>query len=783
VPPHELDLEHVLQTKLDATLMGEDVQIGMYVWNGYRLIGAAADLPTEALSSAAARFRVKLKLDRKLALESAVPTGYEPAFSLESADILASVAQLASASGRMIQRLFWPVVSGKSLDALRQHGLASAAFRGALRDERGTAPTGDWRHAYAVATHNAAIAAELGFPSDGDVARDELWAEALTAWGEVASSDEFWQSLKDRIHENPNSDLDVEDADTLRVDLLHVIAAFNVVLARKHAAAGSRTDSRRHIQYLRNGKISEDAKSRALGALASQVGAELLEPLRQRAHRELGSLENKIPRRTLAPKLDPVVEQAVAAAQELKGLFGDVDTARLGLFDAVATEIRAGVARLDFQGDDRWRTLLYCGVVEHRLRTLPLSTRCALDLERAKAKTLSHLYPHWDLGNVDPFECWFVPDEVPDPDSSFEFAFHKITNREVLGDTIRTTWIGERVIVPRSKLAAQSHQQGEVVINITEAEVTPLQRSQWERANELERELKNATERLKQELDRELTALERNGAMAAASVKQAAIAEKEKFEREARAAEADYQRQSEQLDRDRSVRIQALRAAAERARAAAAAKAKAAVEKNQGLRGFSRLELPMLAVSILLTAAGLVVAPDQSGPGAFTLSEMSLTEILNGLGEQPIFVGAVLAALLIPFPFGQIVRQFRRNAARRGPAQISAEEKRQVTQLTKDFEERIRVLRASCDQITSRAPRSPKELKDEIREETQRRVVDARNRYDQKLERLRSEAQHEIKTIRNNFSRRVLAAPEKKKNDHPALRAIRAKGFQAGPRP
>jgi len=163
---------------------------------------------------------------------------------------------------------------------------------------------------------------------------------------------------------------------------------------------------------------------------------------------------------------DPILEEAMRIPKTLGQILGlDGDLVESSQFDEFCALMQRKLdTKLDYQTDDRARTLLYSMLVTKKLLTLPLSEGLRMKLGQELKNNVGYLYDRKIAAiGIDPTLCYFLSGEPADPDASIVWDMHKDT--QVRGKSVM--WTKMKMLVPRSKLAEQAHsgkvKSGEVI--------------------------------------------------------------------------------------------------------------------------------------------------------------------------------------------------------------------------------------------------------------------------------------------------------------------------------
>jgi hypothetical protein len=768
-----LDVERALQAKLEQTLLGHELDLGLYVWNGHRLTGVPACAPPAEVARGIQSFRNRYRLAREEALARAVPLGFTRAAVVPDEDVREAIRQLDDRTGRVLARLFWPAVDGAARAALRSYGLASAQLRTALRQAARQPPSPEYLHACAVAAHCAALGAELGL-APAKPGLDALWSAAWEAWQRVLDCDAFFAGLS-----RPGFDLDAGSAAQLRAELPRALAEIHVALGGQHVQRGAWDACRRHVRYLRASGLDAAVVTAALARIARLAAIELIEPARSEAAQRLPAAGETAVREALEPVIGRALDVAEQAALRLRTTCGDVDLGRLGVFDALGEAVVAAVQQLAFDRDDRLRSLLYCALVEARASALPLSTQLAQSVLRSHDATLYHLYG--DAIPEAPLLCWFVRGEPADPHVSVLVDLYKITEREPYqeGDRagVRVRFAQTRVLVPRSVYAARLHAGEPLARPVAASALSPDQRRARQEADALEAGVPAKIAARTAARDVALAGEDEAARARLAGLAGEHAAECMRLQDEAAAAAARHAREVAHLDAVLARQLAERSHALEAERAVLLEVAHAWSQRLAGPRALWRLELPVTlavqaALGLLLAALG--VAP--GGAGAAVAPEASALARGGLVGTLATGVGVAFAAAC-----GLRVAQAKQ--ATRSLEAISGRLAREHADLADEHRAQLHRLVQARDAAVLRAPRTLEELRQVIVADAERRRAEIHAACNADLTALRESAAARVAALRAESAAPAGAVTLDRAVEHPVVQSALRRGFRLGERP
>lgn len=460
----ETDLARLLTTPLGSQLLGVELSADFYGQNGFRFIGTPASADNSQLESAAQKFRNLLKLNPAAAAGSCIQTGYDAHLRLEKEDIKEWLARLNNPRQRLLCELFWlhlppdlfaPIKNERTLAAPQ----ALAVLNETVASQNGRAGA-IAAHALAVISHNQAIARELAFVSGAAEWSDEYWISALFYWANVLEADSFWDYLRERAVGWDDPRINAEDVTLVRAQLPALLLRFHTLFALAYGKAGAHGACRRHVEFIQACNLPAAVKQETLAAAVRTLADARLEPLTAQVdERLLAASDRSFTRQQFDKLCAPVLSEAAAIRRRLAEDLGfPEDLVRLAEFDRLCEKVfRASDRKLNYDSNDRVRTILYSTLLSKQMLGWPLSDEMRRKLERSLRNDTEILYRGFTPTEaVDPTHCHFLLGEEADPDASFDLPIHKI--EQVRGVSVH--WQSRRVLAPRSVRAkrVQSNQ-------------------------------------------------------------------------------------------------------------------------------------------------------------------------------------------------------------------------------------------------------------------------------------------------------------------------------------
>jgi hypothetical protein len=767
----QIDLARLLGTPLSNQLLGEDMSADLYARNGFRFVGARASADPTVLESGSQLFRNRLKIDPAAAVQSCIQTGYDLLVRLEVEDIKECVSDLNNPRRRLLCELFWPHVSDDLFDHMKNNRhVASPQVMQALTQAAGRSNgrTGVLiRHALAVAHHNRALAHELAFIAGEVEWSDEHWASALSFWGEVLEADVFWDYLRERVKGFDDLRLHPDDVEVLRIQLPAIILGFHTLFAQAYAKAEAPATCFRHVGIINRCGLSVAARQEALRSTVRVLANARLEPLIQRANAELSPASGKLGRKPFDAACSPILSDAFAVLKYL------VDTlnlpgnlVELAEFDSFCETILGAVAgHLDYSTDDRLRSILYSMLVSKRMLGLPMSLTMRQKLEKSIRDDIEILYRGFlpPSPDFDPTRCWFMESEEPDPDACIELSVYKIV--ETRGASVR--WESRRVLVPRSKHAKLVHEGKLKVTDIEEDKLDAEGQALLAQIRDAESKCKAivATETRDREVEikREESALKTALAQYDRRVAAQVVADERHLAEVKR--HTDRQIELEHQRRDNAIADVTRRSAQRTAQAQAAHNR--AVERNKGLRGGRRLEMPLMmaAVSIL----GMV---------GFMLS----------LADSWLTLAAVDVSLSVIFGLGmgRVVRGRRVGASSAALAAVRKAIEREIDAVKRESQQAVKKLEQQATRAGAEAAARLKQVATEkarLTKESENRMAAIRSKHEQAIDKAQKAAAVQIRPWQKRLTDRVRGKPESAKKDFPPYTKAKSSGYRDGAKP
>jgi hypothetical protein len=755
----------LLRSPLAAPLLGETLPLDLFAQNGFRFLGVPAWLDRAALSSRAQRFRNTWRVDAALARLHAIRTISDN--HLDPDVPLQAVSRLDNPRHRFIAELFWVHVAEPDFaDILNAGDLGSAAiariFDGGGRDPLDQVLR---THVVALSRHCQAIEAELDFLDHRADPPAGQWERALDSWRAVWQSDVFWAYLRQRVATLDDPRLLDQDVDRARAELPSVLLGLHEALAERYAALENYMDCARHLNLIRGSAFSADHIRAATATAVKKVAGTRLEDLQRRVKQATTEMKGAASRATFDRAVAPLLQEA----QEIRLLLAEQlelpdEFLEVSAFDRLADLIQqAANKKINYADEERERNILYCSTISRRLLTLPLSGGARRIIEQSILSDSRILYtPIGMEGPTYPeaLKCFFVDGADADPDASLVIRMYRITTREVQVNQargsagVRVAWRAVRLLVPRSKIAAQHAGAGAVTIEAAEADYTPAQRKTAARLKQKEHEHRDARQAIRDAGEDSAREEAEQSRAAIASAKErggAALADAQHaLAKESQAEATRVAAEKQRLDTEQH----AIRARYEPAVKAARALAKKQTSRLSGVTGFASIDVPFAAVATL----------------AFWLASRDI----SGAALGGVLAGVVLGRLLRLIVSSSIARTAAgpervRDAALKSAALASAKKEQEIHDASekrgRPWKKAVEAFDVEVARLDAAGRKKVEGIHKAINEQCQK----ADRAFEQRVASMRAE-----------LVRTVQARKESQKTEFPAYRAAKSKGFKEG---
>ena len=758
----------LLRSPLAHTLLGDAVTMDLLARNGFRFLGVPAWVDRAALSSRVQRFRNTSRVDPTLARRESIRTISDSQLDAES--VLREVTRLENPRHRFAAELFWPHVGESDFETIQHAGdLGSAeVLRACSASSRVRLDRALRAHARAIAHSCQAIEAELDFLEKLAGPPHGKWEEAIESWRGVWRSEEFWAYLRTRVDALDDPRLLHQDVDRARADLPGVLLGVQELLAERYASDEDYGNCVRHLNLIHESGFGDERIRAATWNAVKKVAGARLEDLQRRAKQTIADLPEDSSRQAFEAAVGPFIREA----GDIQRLLSDrlqlpAEFLEQSAFDQFAEQIqKAANKKINYSDDERERNLLYCSMISKRLLSLPLSAGCRRTIEQSIRNDNRILYSTYGIAPADcpeALKCFFIDEADSCPDASLIIRMHRITSRRVEvnhasgSGGVQVHWEKARLLVPRSTLAQQHSNGGRVDIPIPEADYTPRQRESAATLENLEKAHRARQDTLRAAGDAEIRAEEhrRDDEIQAAGTRIGAALTKvrQAVTKESAGEKSQLQAETQRLGVDRK------RAESAHEPAIETAKAKATHRKRQvsGVRGVLRIEMPVLCVACL--AAWLAT----SDVGGIAISG-ALVAVVTGKVVRRMIVSSVDRVVASA--------ERARDVEVAGVVEASGKKEKEIRRAA---ESRRRTLKANGDALEVEKKR--------IGEAAQKRVDLVRQGVEEKRRQQEVAFAERTKTLRADLVRSVQVKKESQKNQFPACRAAKSKGFKEGTKP
>ncbi|CAK0758896.1 hypothetical protein CCP3SC5AM1_250002 [Gammaproteobacteria bacterium] len=807
------DYRRLLATPIGINLLRIDLTLDLYAKNPFRILVTPAWLEDDRRDALIQRFRNLYKLRPEAAMKNVLRIGYEEFTEIH--DPIKFLNDLREPRRRLVWELFWPHVGQEDFNGISAKGALTIPTNDLFLtsislDEKATTSTPIARekensererltaaaleaHTLAILYQNRALAIELLInhattestrAHSCRLEADEHWRKSLEYWAATKVNPLFWEYIKTRIKIFDDPQLHSLHLEPLRDQLPAAILAFNATFVRAYVGAGCIEDAARHVRLIGvNSFHLPDQRAIMVGLLREVMNA-WLNPLVQK-------LENQRPRQIAPWKeaqewLIPIIESAEKLPAEMKEKFAVDETIITEIhFDLLAEKVFNGMTAevIDYQQSNS-RALLFSILVCRRILRLPISTSLRRRVEERRSEYTENLYGRFHINAhqarlLDPGECWFLPGESADPESSILLPVYKITSEK--GKQL--LWHSREVLVPRSYLA-KTLNFGNTV------EVTERRQAEIKKINQMIEDLEREAENNRNQLESAYA----SSMAQEESYRQTRI---RMFDEEVAIEESTLQtkiQEIEDLFRPRiaevKTRLMAARSAATDRWAPALTLAREKVTRLEPLRRMARIHFPIagaigFVVTLLLTFSTIKAWILQYlAPLELTLRQRfhAPDRMVNYL---PILV-AILLSVILTMVLIEIILAKKVRAAQQALKKIEVRQEETLAWVEGIFQEQHEtIIQEQETKVMSQRAKLAiiAERREKLTQEMNRMVDNIKNRHQQEIERGR------IFEDRLSQLRQLLVIyqnPAKtfdNKSNFPAYVAALEKGYLPGERP
>lgn len=273
---------NTVEEATDCTALLEMATPSLYRGNLFRVLG----LPVSATTADVRRQQKRLEMERKLGVTSNGAHGGMLALDPPGTpdETRAALDRLSEPEARLLDEVFWfwPLAADAAEDlALRalERGQAKEATAIWTSGAKQGPATHVAIHNLAVFEHLVALDYEARLTGNGLDTKQrerlgELWARALSRWGQVIESEDFWSALRTRVREMNDARLTTGLVRRIRATLPQALLLINGKIASGAAERRDTDNAHRHIQLIRGATFAASA--------ADQAIREAIAPVRQR---------------------------------------------------------------------------------------------------------------------------------------------------------------------------------------------------------------------------------------------------------------------------------------------------------------------------------------------------------------------------------------------------------------------------------------------------------------------------------------------------------------------
>ncbi len=392
---------HFLTEPLEGNLLGMKITANLYANNGFRFIAAPAHAEPAQVEAAVQKFRNIYKLSHESALKLSIKTGYDLYAQVE--DINRCLSKLQEPRNRIVSELFWPHLSDPLFNEIKKEQCISSShvmqiLKKSVNQHNGY-HSAIITHAKAIAYHSLAISHELTFAAGNAEWSSSFWKDALSCWAKVFNTDSFWEYFRKRVESFDDPRLKPDDVEELRSQLPKIILGLNALFAREYAKAEQNNASSQHIALIKNSNLPEPAKKEVLSSLVQSLTVARLDPLIQKVNSELLGNSGKQSRKSLEKVIHPILKEAMAVRNYLiEDLKFSSKLVELSEFDRLC-ELVVNVidTKIDYDSDDRVRSILYCILTVKKMQSLPLSSSVKRKFEQSIHSDIEILYGDFQI--------------------------------------------------------------------------------------------------------------------------------------------------------------------------------------------------------------------------------------------------------------------------------------------------------------------------------------------------------------------------------------------------
>lgn len=759
------DAGRLLQAPLSCTLLGEEIRLGASLFNPHRLLGLPSTARTAEFASARQRFRNLHRLNPGSVLEPQIQTGYDVLCERHRIDSASLLARLDNPRHRTLDELWWLHGSQEDMALLRQERRMDSPVVLDRWQVCKDSSTGLERslhtHSLAVLLYNKAIALELQLdPNSG-----QHWDRVHNVWAEVIADSTYWGYVRSRIAEADDPRITVDDVRVLREQLPGVLLSAHIALARAFEAGESPDGFQRHFACIARSPFANRRSS--LVSLVKSLIRDRLTSVIDKINSGLLAVDGTLPRERFRVLCEPLFDEAEALLGKLSNqLLIPEDLIRETEFDSVTEQLSEAInTKLSYDGGDRPRALLYSIQLTKRALRLPATEAHRVRMEQSIRSDCKYLYGDFTDDPPDASMCWFTAREPADADSSLVLPLYKVTNREVIVDRsngeagLNAEFTKECLLVPRSIRAAEAHRARKTELLITVPR-EKMDASQLAALVEIERLSADADASSARRLEDGRRKEDQEDARCKAEILNY-DAEAEPRVREARAsiARLESERRKKTATEQAALAEVLRHLRDERSNSLRRAEVAAGVvkDRNSGLSGAYKLELPWFAAPALL-----LLSPIDEGLRIILWLVLSIAVLVVCRRIRSARIHRAAESVRV------LKSEFEKREAEAKRRSNAVEKEIKTKHEPSAYNAVIQVVEAGRSSLNKRSANT---------------IADIRQRTTKDIADIAAALSAQIAEARKKITVTIKIKPESAKNEFPAMMAARKKGFKHGSEP
>src|SRR5205807_1331327 len=207
-----------------------------------------------------------------------------------------------------------------------------------------------------------------------------------------------------------------------RSELPFLILGPHEILAARYASVGSYQDCKRHLDLIAQSGFPDEVVRVSTWNAVKEVAGAKLEDLCRRAKQEFDEVKERASKATFDRMVGPMLHEAGNVRELLMDRLQLAESVlEESAFDRLALTIKESVdKKINYEGEDRERSILYSSKVFKRLLDFPLSSQVRHQIQQAIQEDNRYLY---SLFNIAPgslpqaLECFFLSGAEADPEA------------------------------------------------------------------------------------------------------------------------------------------------------------------------------------------------------------------------------------------------------------------------------------------------------------------------------------------------------------------------------